>query len=158
MLLALTFDDGPNTTTTPQVLDILEENQATASFFLIGDSITPSAEPGVRRALSLGCEICNHSVSHLKMGQMTPEEIDRRSEELSDLFATGLDRPEFSTRALNSLYNIGATTFGSLCAREEEDLFKIPMFGRTTFEGVVDALEKRGLFLGMIVPGFGASR
>lgn len=89
---------------------------------------------------------------------MTPEEIDRRSEELSDLFATGLSRPEFSTRALNSLYNIGATTFGSLCAHEEQDLFKIPMFGRSTFEGVVDALKKRGLFLGMIVPGFGGRK
>lgn len=34
-LLALTFDDGPNTEITPQVLDILEEHHIPASFFLI---------------------------------------------------------------------------------------------------------------------------
>ena len=84
MLLALTFDDGPNTTTTPQVLDILEENRAVASFFLIEKNITPASEPVVRRALSQGCEICNHSVSHLKMSQMTPEEIDREIRPCSD--------------------------------------------------------------------------
>ena len=32
-LIALTFDDGPNTTTTNDVLDILEEYDAKASFF-----------------------------------------------------------------------------------------------------------------------------
>ena len=37
MRIALTFDDGPNTVTTPQVLDILEEHQIAASFFLIAD-------------------------------------------------------------------------------------------------------------------------
>ena len=75
MLLALTFDDGPNTTITPQVLDILSENRAVASFFLIGQNIHSESEPVVRRALSLGCEICNHSVSHHPMSAMTPQEI-----------------------------------------------------------------------------------
>lgn len=40
-LIALTFDDGPNTEITPQVLDILADNGVTASFFLIADSVTP---------------------------------------------------------------------------------------------------------------------
>ena len=34
--VALTFDDGPDPKTTPQVLDLLDEYQARASFFLIG--------------------------------------------------------------------------------------------------------------------------
>ena len=40
--IALTFDDGPNTLITPRVLDILEEHNIVASFFLIADSITPN--------------------------------------------------------------------------------------------------------------------
>ena len=40
-LISLTFDDGPNTITTPQVLDVLEEHGIVASFFLIADSIRP---------------------------------------------------------------------------------------------------------------------
>ncbi|WP_373279886.1 polysaccharide deacetylase family protein [Lactococcus fujiensis] len=32
-LIALTYDDGPNPVTTPQLLDILEQNKVNASFF-----------------------------------------------------------------------------------------------------------------------------
>ena len=39
-LVALTFDDGPNIVTTPQVLDVLEENGVRGSFFLVGNNIT----------------------------------------------------------------------------------------------------------------------
>ena len=75
MRIALTFDDGPNTVTTPQVLDILEEHQIAASFFLIADSITPESALQVRRALSLGCDIQNHSRTHGFMNQMEPDQI-----------------------------------------------------------------------------------
>ena len=76
-LISLTFDDGPNTVTTPQVLDILEEHGIVASFFLIADSITPESAEVVRRAVSMGCEIENHSTTHSFMSKMTPEQIQR---------------------------------------------------------------------------------
>ncbi|MBQ1464632.1 MAG: polysaccharide deacetylase family protein [Ruminococcus sp.] len=74
-LIALTFDDGPNTTTTNQVLDILEEYGAKASFFLIGNNITEESAKSVKRAYDMGCEIDNHSKSHSNMGAMSPEDI-----------------------------------------------------------------------------------
>ncbi len=37
--IALTFDDGPNTVTTPQVLEMLKKHNVTGSFFLVGDNI-----------------------------------------------------------------------------------------------------------------------
>ena len=37
--IALTFDDGPNTTTTAEILDLLEKYQVRASFFLIGSNL-----------------------------------------------------------------------------------------------------------------------
>ena len=75
MLISLTFDDGPNTIITPQVLDLLEEHGITASFFLIADSITPESAEMVRRAHAMGCTIENHSRTHGFMDRMTPEEI-----------------------------------------------------------------------------------
>ncbi|MDE5992046.1 MAG: polysaccharide deacetylase family protein [Oscillospiraceae bacterium] len=36
-LAALTFDDGPNTVTTPQVLDVLEKHGIPASFFAVSN-------------------------------------------------------------------------------------------------------------------------
>ena len=74
-LIALTFDDGPNTEITPQVLDILEENGASASFFLIADNITSASEQVVRRAFDMGCGIENHSLTHGFMNRMSPETI-----------------------------------------------------------------------------------
>lgn len=75
MRIALTFDDGPNTVTTPRVLDILEENGIVASFFLIADEITPESSRMIRRARALGCTIENHSRTHGYMDTMPPEQI-----------------------------------------------------------------------------------
>ena len=75
MHIALTFDDGPNTEITPQVLDILEENGVRASFFLIADAITPESAKMARRAWEMGCEINNHSKTHDFMDKMAPETI-----------------------------------------------------------------------------------
>lgn len=74
-LIALTFDDGPNTTTTNEVLDILEEYNAKASFFLIGNNINDESAKSVKRAYDMGCEIGNHSKTHPNMGSMSVEEI-----------------------------------------------------------------------------------
>ena len=75
-IIALTFDDGPSDTTTGQVLDVLERLQAKGTFFLIGDNITTERIPLVERALSLGCEIENHSKTHSDMRALTREQID----------------------------------------------------------------------------------
>ena len=73
--IALTFDDGPNTTITPQVLDLLEEYGAVGTFFLIAQNITPESAVMVRRAQAMGCDIENHSLTHQFMNRMTAEEI-----------------------------------------------------------------------------------
>ena len=49
-IIALTFDDGPNVTITPLVLDLLEKHDVTGTFFLIGKNMTPETEPVIRRA------------------------------------------------------------------------------------------------------------
>ena len=74
-LVALTFDDGPNTTTTNEVLDVIKSHNVPATFFLIGNNITPETESVMKRACELGCELGNHSLTHSDMTRMTPEEI-----------------------------------------------------------------------------------
>jgi peptidoglycan/xylan/chitin deacetylase (PgdA/CDA1 family) len=62
-VVALTFDDGPNEPYTSQVLDILDENNIKATFFLIGENVQlyPDA---ARRILADGDVVGNHSYSH----------------------------------------------------------------------------------------------
>ncbi|MCR5476863.1 MAG: polysaccharide deacetylase family protein [Lachnospiraceae bacterium] len=73
--MALTFDDGPSPGTTDRVLDILEREGVRASFFLIGEKILPESEYLIKRALSLGCSIENHSLTHAAMPELSREEI-----------------------------------------------------------------------------------
>ena len=74
-LLALAFDDGPNTTTTNEVLDVLDQYNAKATFFLIGLNINDESAKSVKRAYDMGMEIANHSKTHNSMMNMTPDEI-----------------------------------------------------------------------------------
>lgn len=58
-LVALSFDDGPDPTHTPVVLEILKHAGATATFFLIGERA--EAHPGlVRQIKAAGHEVGNH--------------------------------------------------------------------------------------------------
>ncbi len=61
--VALTFDDGPDPTFTPQILGLLEEAHAEATFFVLGSQV--SLYPGIaRREASDGFQVCNHGWSH----------------------------------------------------------------------------------------------
>ena len=60
-LVALSFDDGPHPTFTPQVLEILERQDAKATFFLIGERVLRHPEI-VARIKAGGHEVGNHYV------------------------------------------------------------------------------------------------
>ena len=60
---ALTFDDGPHPTVTPQVLALLAQYQAVATFFVIGKHIQGN-ETILQQIDAAGHSIGNHSYSH----------------------------------------------------------------------------------------------
>ncbi|HET8804455.1 MAG TPA: polysaccharide deacetylase family protein [Aequorivita sp.] len=61
--ISITFDDGPNPDFTPKVLSLLKENNAKATFFLIGKNAERHPEI-VRQIIEDGHTIGNHSYSH----------------------------------------------------------------------------------------------
>ncbi|MCB9016471.1 MAG: polysaccharide deacetylase family protein [Lentimicrobiaceae bacterium] len=66
----LTFDDGPIPEITPQVLDILKEYNAKATFFCVGDNV--NKHPDVYgKVLAAGHTTGNHTYHHLN-GWKTP--------------------------------------------------------------------------------------
>jgi cellulose synthase/poly-beta-1,6-N-acetylglucosamine synthase-like glycosyltransferase/spore germination protein YaaH/peptidoglycan/xylan/chitin deacetylase (PgdA/CDA1 family) len=61
--VAITFDDGPDPEWTPKILDVLKEEHATATFFLIG--IQTDKFPGLaKRIYREGNTIGNHTFTH----------------------------------------------------------------------------------------------
>lgn len=62
-MVAITFDDGPDPKYTAEVLDILKDRDAKATFFVVGSKVL--AEPDlVRRMLDEGHEIGSHTFLH----------------------------------------------------------------------------------------------
>jgi Glycosyltransferases, probably involved in cell wall biogenesis len=61
--VALTFDDGPDPRWTPQILDILAEHHAKATFFVTGSMVSRNPEL-IRRIVKDGHEIGLHTFTH----------------------------------------------------------------------------------------------
>ncbi|HHT96871.1 MAG TPA: polysaccharide deacetylase family protein [Clostridiales bacterium] len=84
-LVALTFDDGPNLTITPLILDKLETHGAIATFFLNGKYINDKTKEIMERQLKLGCELANHSWNHLDMKTLNKDEIKREVQKTNEI-------------------------------------------------------------------------
>lgn len=75
-LIALTFDDGPDKDFTPQVLDILKENNVKATFFVVGEMVSWSPEI-LKREYEEGHEIGNHTFTHINVAKRSYSEINK---------------------------------------------------------------------------------
>jgi peptidoglycan/xylan/chitin deacetylase (PgdA/CDA1 family) len=83
--VALTFDDGPHPSFTPQILSLLNKYEAQATFFVLGEHA--AQYPGIIRELvNSGQEVENHSFTHLRFPSQNDEawlqEIERTEVEL----------------------------------------------------------------------------
>ena len=82
--IALTFDDGPNDSSLPKILDLLKENNIKATFFFIGKNIS-SKKQEVERAYKEEHLILNHSYSHGNFGNSSKEAISNEIKETNDI-------------------------------------------------------------------------
>ena len=61
--IVLTFDDGPRPGSTDEVLDVLREHRATATFFVLGNRAAGNPEL-IRRIVREGHELALHGPDH----------------------------------------------------------------------------------------------
>ncbi|SOD86203.1 glycosyltransferase [Streptomyces sp. Ag109_G2-15] len=73
--IVLTFDDGPDPTWTPKVLDILKKHRAHAVFFVTG-SMTSRYPDLVRRMVAEGHEVGLHTFDHPDLSYHSTQRID----------------------------------------------------------------------------------
>jgi peptidoglycan-N-acetylglucosamine deacetylase len=70
---ALTFDDGPDASWTPRVLDVLARHGARGTFFIVGEAARQ--HPGlVRRMADGGHALANHTDSHVAVSLISRRE------------------------------------------------------------------------------------
>jgi peptidoglycan/xylan/chitin deacetylase (PgdA/CDA1 family) len=100
--IALTFDDGPHPIYTEQMLQVLEEKQVKASFFLLGENIELYPEV-VEQISKAGHLIGNHTYHHVQITGLSKEEafeeIQLTSDRIEELTGQGTEyvRPPFGT-------------------------------------------------------------
>lgn len=111
--LALTFDDGPNPEQTPQLLELLAEHDAKATFFLIGR--WAEREPAlIRRLVAEGHAIGNHTFVHPTMPahgarwirddlRRCREAVEASGETFSTIDGAALMRPPYGRRRPGTL-------------------------------------------------------
>jgi peptidoglycan/xylan/chitin deacetylase (PgdA/CDA1 family) len=105
--LVLTFDDGPGSSLTLEILKILAEYKAKATFFLLGRNVA-GREAIVRQIAEQGHDICSHGYAHLHGLKTSPFRV------LSDIkrgwatidAALGTMRRKYPFRPPNGKLNI----------------------------------------------------
>ncbi|WP_282938702.1 polysaccharide deacetylase family protein [Paenibacillus sp. RC67] len=83
-LIALTFDDGPNPVYTPQILDLLKEHQAKATFFVLGKRVQMFPAIAIRE-VNEGHEIANHTFDHHYLKNVSSEKLIEEIRQTQDI-------------------------------------------------------------------------
>lgn len=90
-VVALTFDDGPDATYTPMILEMLHKNGVPATFFVLGSQVDkyPRVMQWIQKA---GHEVGNHGYHHYDLNKLTEQEIydEIKRAEKSILQSTGI--------------------------------------------------------------------
>lgn len=98
-MIALTFDDGPGAYT-DQLLSTLEEYNARATFFMLGNNVRKYPDV-VKRMEEIGCELGNHTNSHANLTKIKEKEIlseiNKTNQAITDILGHGTElvRPPY---------------------------------------------------------------
>lgn len=106
--VAMTFDDGPNATLTPKLLDLLAAHHMKATFFVVGQNVVDHPEI-LKRAVREGHEIASHSWSHPNLGKMSDDAVRRELQKTDDAIKDAI-----GTRA-----TLMRPPYGSITARQK---------------------------------------
>ena len=106
--VALTFDDGPDPVSTPEILAVLDELGWRATFFMLGDMVRRA--PAIARDVAgAGHEVAVHGDVHQNVLRRTPRAVEQDVHRAYDTVAaaTGVEprwfRPPFGILSFSSL-------------------------------------------------------
>jgi peptidoglycan/xylan/chitin deacetylase (PgdA/CDA1 family) len=143
----LTFDDGPNPTATPQLLDVLARHDVKATFFIIDKHLTPETASIVRRAFDEGHAVALHSHTRTLLfktpGGMaaTLQRAAARMESLTGRSPCRAFRPHGGNRSIPML--MGAARAGYRVVGWGWMLWDFNWGRRRTADAIVPRLTKR---------------
>jgi peptidoglycan-N-acetylglucosamine deacetylase len=90
--LAITFDDGPNPSITPKLLELLDRYNAKATFFLIGRYVRECPDL-VQETVARGHEVGNHTELHPNLLWLNPTKVRVELRLCHDAIRSTIGRP-----------------------------------------------------------------
>ncbi len=103
-IVAITFDDGPHAVYTPEILSILEEYNAKATFFVVG-SRAENYKSIVRREVGAGHEVENHTFTHHSLSGMSSKEVQEEIQKAHQTITSITNQRPTFFRPVGGLYN-----------------------------------------------------
>lgn len=88
----LTFDDGPIPEITPWVLDLLDQHDIKATFFMVGDNVRKHPEE-FRMVVERGHRIGNHTYNHIRGFEKPTDNYMENAHKANEILQTDLFRP-----------------------------------------------------------------
>lgn len=102
--IAITFDDGPSSEYTPEILDILQEHNAKATFFVVGSRAQQNPSI-IKSMVKSGHELANHSFHHPDFTGITKEELIHEMDNTSEVLESLTGAPPRLFRPPGGVYN-----------------------------------------------------
>jgi len=87
--VAISFDDGPDPTWTPKILDILKKYNVKGTFFMIGEEAADNVSL-MQRVYREGHEIGNHTFTHPDISEISSRQMELQLNLTEDLFGAAL--------------------------------------------------------------------
>lgn len=83
-MVALTFDDGPQTAVGNQIMDVAAKYDAKVTFYMTADRV-PSRAAEVQRMVAEGHEVGNHTLNHVILTKVSAAEVVKQVEKGNDV-------------------------------------------------------------------------
>jgi len=129
--VALTFDDGPDTLYTPQILEILEDKGVPATFFVVGQQVEKHPEM-MKKIINEGHAFGNHSFTHPLFPNIQSSDVNNELQQTQEIISKTVGRQS----------DLFRSPFGALTRADEELVHRI---GFRTIMWSVDTMDWSGL-------------
>lgn len=139
--VALTFDDGPEPTVTPRLLDLLRERGVRATFFVLTDKVALYPELA-KRMVAEGHEIALHADHHERLTLVSVREARRRLVDARDSLQRVIGRPVRFFRPPFGAQSVATYLVARACGL---DVVVWGTFAEDWVESTPEAVASRGL-------------